>query len=540
MDNILQRRVLQTLHYALNPGGYLFLGSSESIGASADLFTIANKEYRIYKKKDVARISRYHPTPNTSSLSPPTIPIEGSLRIEQKPIDLQKLAEKIILKQYSPPAVLVNKHLDIMQFIGNTGPYIEPASGIASLNLIKLIHQDLTSDVRIAIHNAIQNNSVTRRDKIRIHHAKKIEDLSIEVLPLQVHDVAEHYYLIMFHKLAEYDIDEFTEMTARIAKQTTSDQEINQIKELEEKLESTKTYMQSIIEDQEASNEELQAANEEIQSTNEELQSTNEELETAKEELQSTNEELITVNEELENRNNQLSITNDDLKNIISSTDLPLVLLNEELKIRFFSPQAHQLLNLINSDIGRSIGDIRAKIETGDIVKHVEQVNETLQPLILEVHDDKSRWYLMRIQPYRTDDNHIKGAVIVFIDITDSKLLEQTSRLAAVVEDSNDAITVLDFNGRIMAWNPKALEIYGFSEEEAINASIEIITPEKKFQELKQKINDLIQGNLVLPFETERLNKKEQKLRMLVTMSLINDEQGNPTAIATTERLLEN
>jgi two-component system CheB/CheR fusion protein len=296
--------------------------------------------------------------------------------------------------------------------------------------------------------------------------------------------------------------------------------------------------MQTIIEEQEASNEELQSANEEIQSTNEELQSTNEELETAKEELQSTNEELITVNEELESRNAELSLANNDLRNIITSADLPIILLNDALSIRYFSPQVHQILNLIESDIGRPIHNIRSKIDTGDITKYAHNVIETLKPVITEVHDGKGRTYSMRIRPYRTEDNHITGVVIVFFDITDLKLMERTRRLATVVEDSNDAITVLGFDGHILAWNPRATEFYGYTEKEALNLDIDAIVPESLMQETLAIIERIQKGKVVKPYETLRQCKNRDKLKVMVTMSLLRDEHKEPRAIATTERLL--
>ena len=538
MGSALQRNVLQTIHYALNPGGYLLLGSSETIGASADLFALDGKEHKIYRKKDVPGNVRYHPGTLVSTVIKPTLFKGKSSVDEQLPMNLQQLAESIILNQYSPPGVVINERLDVIQFIGHMGPYIGPAPGSASLSLIKLAHPDLISELRIATHNAIQHAVTTQKEGVRLRHNGKIEELTIEVAPLPMREGAEQYYLVIFRKVAEYDAAAESKGGGKSDKKVVSEKEANRIETLEQELETTKAYMQAIIEDQETSNEELQAANEEIQSTNEELQSTNEELETAKEELQSTNEELVTVNEELENRNAELSTSNDDLRNIIASTDLPVVMLNEALKIRFFSPQAREMLNLIDSDIGRPIGDIRPKVDTGDISSEILSVIKTLKPFTMEVHDQKNRWYTMDIRPYLTEDSRIKGAVMVFIDITDSKILQRTSRLATVVENSNDAITVQGFDGHILAWNPKAADIYGYTEEEALNTNIDIVVPEEKRQELKAAVENVRQGRIVRPFETERKNKKGERIKVLMVISILNDEQGKPTAIATTEHLL--
>jgi len=315
-------------------------------------------------------------------------------------MNLQQFAESIILNQYSPPGVVVNERLDVIQFIGQMGPYIGPTPGTASLNLIKMAHPDLISELRIAARNAVLNGVPPRKEGVRLRHNGKIEEITLEVTPLPVREETEQYYLVIFQKVMEHDANQSTTGTEKRGKPAASVKETAQIGELQQELDTTKAYMQAIIEDQEASTEDLQAANEEIQSTNEELQSTNEELETAKAELQSINEELVTVNEELENRNAELFTSNDDLKTIIASTDLPVVMLNKELKIRFFSEQAGHMLNLIDGDIGRPIGDIRPRVDTGDITDLILDVIKTLRPLAMEVKGEQDRWYSMNFRPY--------------------------------------------------------------------------------------------------------------------------------------------
>ncbi len=535
MGNVLQRKVLQTLHYALKPDGYLLLGSAETVGASADLFSTALAEHKVYKKKDLPLGIHYQPaiTPHAHTL--PSLRTEKTFT-EQQPMDLQKAAESLIINQYGPPGVVVNDRLDVMQFVGHTGPYLAPAPGAASLNLIKLAHPDLTVELRVTIHKAIRENKRIRKEGIRLRHNSLLQEVTIEIVPLLGSGDGEQYFLVLFLREFEYEAKNIAKEKASKKELTTK--EVNRIQELEQELETNKTYMQTIIEEQEASNEELQSANEEIQSTNEELQSTNEELETAKEELQSTNEELITVNEELENRNVELSTSNDDLNNLIASTDLPLLMLNSALSIRFFSSRAKQLLNLIDADIGRPIGDIRPNVDVDDLAEHVQKVLETLKPLALEVSDGNQQWYTMHIRPYRTEDNRIQGAIIVFFDITDSKILQRASRLATVVEDSNDAITLQDFDGRILAWNRRSEEVYGYKEEDIIGENIDLVVPEEYRMEMKTCTDNLKLGRLVRPFETVRQKKSGETIKVLVTMSLLRDERGRPEAIATTEHLL--
>ena len=539
MSNLLQRKVLQTLHYSLNSGGILFLGNCETIGSSADIFSPVDNENKFYVKKDVPRNARFRSTNIVSDIPSTSSSVGKSPVIQVQSIGLQQFAESIILSHYSPPGIVVNKQFDVIQFIGNTGPYLEPTPGSASLNVIKLVHPDLTAELRVVVHTAVNNNTLAKAEHVYLHRDKSIEDITIEVLPLKMRMDGEIYFLIMFRKNSEYDPEFITEKSGRQGDEQVGAEDSGYIEKLKKEQDISKAYMQAIIEDHEASNEELQAANEEIQSTNEELQSTNEELETAKEELQSTNEELITVNEELEKRNRELHMSNDDLKNIISSTNLAVVMLNDALSIRFFSPQAHRLLNLINSDIGRPIGDIRANVNVGDLTQYVNQVIDTLRPINMEVNDNQNSWYSMVIRPYRTEDNHISGAVIIFTDITESKLLQRASRLATVVEDSNDAIMVLNFNGSILEWNQKSAEIYGYEENEAVSKNIEIIVPATRRKELTNAFNDLQKGKQIKPFETQRVNKSGDVLKVLVTLSALNNEKGDPVAVAATERLLK-
>jgi len=214
--------------------------------------------------------------------------------------------------------------------------------------------------------------------------------------------------------------------------------------------------------------------------------------------------------------------------------------------VRYFSPQAHRLLNLIDTDVGRPVSDIRPNVDAGDIGELVKTVMETLAAEVREVQDVRGHWYSMRVRPYRTADNRIDGAVIVFVDITERRetaelrdALARARRLVTVVEDSNDAITVQDLDGHIRAWNPAAAAIYGYSEEEALDASSSIIMPDEQRQEMAGKIASIRSGDMVRPFETWRQTRDGGRLRVLVTLSALCDEQRRPVAVATTERLLQ-
>jgi two-component system CheB/CheR fusion protein len=291
----------------------------------------------------------------------------------------------------------------------------------------------------------------------------------------------------------------------------------------------------------------MKSANEEIQSTNEELQSTNEELETAKEELQSTNEELATVNEELENRNAELSGSNNDFTNLLASVNLPILMLGHDLTIRQFTPQAEKLLNLIASDLGRPIGNIKPNIDIPDLEALVLEVIDTMTTKALEVRDKAGHWYSVRLRPYRTMDNRIDGAVITFIDIDTTKdmirlqsALERERRLATVVRDANDAVTVIDFAGNILAWNPAAQRIYGYAEKDALRMNVERLIPKEDVGRFRQILATLRKGALVEAFETQRIRKDGSKLSVRVNVTALLDESGVPYGVATTECDLAN
>jgi two-component system CheB/CheR fusion protein len=441
--------------------------------------------------------------------------------------------------------------MQILNFRGQTGPYIEPAAGSASLNLLKMARQDLVMELRAVVHEAIKEHHAVRKDGIRIQQQEGAYRLvNLQVIPVPVSNAAEPYYLVLFEAAGELLLPE--KKTAKRAAKSgkvaadeadTIDPRDARIQEMEHELLSNREYMQSIIEAQEASNEELQSANEEIQSANEELQSTNEELETAKEELQSTNEELATINEEHEIRNQELITANNDLSNLLSSVELAIVILREDLSIRRFTPAARQLLNLIDADVGRPISNIRPNVAIPDLEQRVHQVIATMAAQSLEVQDKDGHWYALRLRPYKTLDNRIEGVVLTFIDIDSVKdverlrnALRQERRLAAVVRDSSDAISVQDFSGRILAWNRRAEEMYGYSEEEALQLSSEDLIAERSREQMKGLLLQLQQGTKVSPCESWRRSKDGLEMKVWLTASKLFDEAGKPASIAYTEQ----
>lgn len=542
----LQKKVLNLLHYSLLPGGFLMLGTSESIGNQSELFSTVSKKQKIYQKKAVA--ARLNGDLVFRPGEPaPTVEMGTMVKKPGRDAnDIEGVAERLLLQTYAPPGVVVGPDGSILRYLGRTWPYIEPSSGAASLNLFKNSHPDILVELRAAIHGVGKKGMATRKDDVRMVVDGEERRVDINVMSLGGAAHGEENLLVVFEPSrpsvaakpgatdgAAVGNDQVAQLTARNS-------------ELEREISSTRQYMQSIVEEQEGTNEELRSANEEIQSTNEELQSTNEELETAKEELQSTNEELATVNEELETRNHETNQANSDMVNLLASINIPIVILGADLRIRQFTKPAETLLNLIDTDIGRPIGNIHSNIEIPDLEREVMRVIDAMESHSLELADNTGRWYSVRLRPYRSLDKRIDGAVLTFIDINDLKDVERTRadleserRLAAIVRDSNDAILLQDFDGQIRAWNPAAERILGYPASEALGKNIRSLVPPAEHAGLTELYARLRTGKGVEPFVTTRLTRDGTAVRLRVLASVLLGPDGKPSAVATIESPLD-
>jgi two-component system, chemotaxis family, CheB/CheR fusion protein len=300
---------------------------------------------------------------------------------------------------------------------------------------------------------------------------------------------------------------------------------------LEQELRAKEEYLLTAI-------EEMQTSNEELQSANEELQSANEELETSKEELQSMNEELNTVNGELQSKVMDLARANNDMNNLLAGTGVGTVFLDAQIRIVRFTPGASQVINLIPADIGRPLAHMVTNLVNYDrLVPDARAVLETLSPLEAEVKTKEGIWYLLRIRPYRTLDNVIEGIVLTFVDITARKRSEdELRRMAVIIQDSNDAITVQDLHGRILAWNRGAQRMYGWSEAQAVGMNIMESVPESKRAEIEDFMRRLRAGEQIDSFDTQRKTKDGRILDVWLTVTRLLDDAQAITSIATTER----
>jgi two-component system CheB/CheR fusion protein len=444
LEPVLQKKVMPILHYALKPAGFLWLGASETIGAYRNLFDAEDPKHKIYARKPGAGPGSGHFPLQKDGVSRALFTPVTSRAVEGA--DLPREADRLLSTRYSPPAVLVSADLEILQYRGDTGPYLAPSPGKASLNLLKMLREGLLMGVRAAVLRAGTEGVSVREEGLRVRTDTSLREVAIEVIPIKGGGSKENGFLILFedgHARRE-DMASSGPQGAEvspgisspaIAPPVSADPESAR---LGQELSATREYLQSLIEQQEAANEELQSANEEVQSANEELQSTNEELETSKEEIQSSNEELATVNDELNNRNTELNRVNNDLVNLLGSVQMPIVMLGRDLRVRRFTPTAGKLLNLIPADVGRPLGDIKLNLEgLPELEPLLTEVLDSVTTTERDVRDKNGRWYSLRLRPYRTLDNTIDGVVLMLVDMTEHK------RAGAIVKTQNDRLALL-------------------------------------------------------------------------------------------------
>ncbi|VTR92856.1 signal transduction histidine kinase with and activity : Protein-glutamate methylesterase OS=Anabaena variabilis (strain ATCC 29413 / PCC 7937) GN=Ava_0314 PE=4 SV=1: CheB_methylest: CheR_N: CheR: PAS_10 [Gemmata massiliana] len=410
MDAALQKRVMPLLHYALNPYGILFLGSSENVGGAADLFEVVDAKHRLFARSSAASM----PLDFNASVSAEGRPRPVG-REEGQPLwtalDVQKEADRVLLARYAPVGVVVDETMTVLQFRGRTASYLEPAPGMATLDLFRMLREGLLAEVRAATNQAKAENSVITRDGIQLTEGTTARTVRVEVVPFKVPPSGVRFFLILFQDAPQADR---VPAPPAEAQPTPNDLKVAQ---LQQEIGALREYLQSVIEEQESTNEELKSANEEILSANEELQSTNEELQTAKEEAQSANEELSTVNEELRHRNSELARVNNDLVNLLSGVGLPIVMVGRDLRIRRFTPLAEKAFNLIATDVGRPISDMKPNLRLDDFPGMIARVIDSLTPFEGEVQDGSGHWFSLRIRPYVTLDSKIDGASIVLVDV---------------------------------------------------------------------------------------------------------------------------
>lgn len=517
LETELQQKLLPIFHYSLKPDGVLFLGSSETIGLSTDLFATSHKKWKIFHRKSSAESAR-------PVLCFPAQPESYDARELQVPGIVQKaeelsalqLVETILQHSDTPPCVIITDACNTVYIHGRTGKFLEPAEGKASVNILEMARPELKKELASAIRQVVTKKHEVLYRGLEVNHNGATLLLNLTVKPIFEQIAMRGLMMVIFE-----EIEVPTKKKKIRSKPAPVKRKGKSIEELEQELQYTKESLETTIEELETSNEELKSTNEELQSTNEELQSTNEELETSKEELQSLNEESAIINAELQARIDEFYKANDDMKNLLDSTEIATIFLDTDLRIRRFTPKATAIIPLTVTDSGRPIKHLASTLIDTDLVEYSHQVLRDLTVRESEVKTKDSRYYIMRVRPYRTVANVIDGVVITFENITEHKRLEQfisdsEQRYRMRFELASDSIVLIDVDtGSIVEFNQKAHESLGYTREEFEKLVIIDFEPVESAGDIAQHIDKIIHQGIDA-FETKHKTKDGKILDMKV------------------------
>ena len=463
LDRSVHAQILETFHFALRPGGYLFLGSSESADASPQLFSVVDKKNRIYRANAVMRSARNMPAVTAG------IAAEARLVGPRQPAERRQYSyadvHRELAEQHAPPSVLIDSESHIVHLSEQAGRFLVHAAGPPSHHLPTLVLPELRLELRTALHQARATGKSVEARRVQIERGDKPWYINMVVRPVPAAEKHGPLVLVLFDEVE-------VAMSAEAAAQRGERDPV--LAQLEEDLRRTQEQLRETIEEAETTTEELKASNEELQAINEELRSTTEELETSKEELQSINEELITVNQELKMKVEETGKINDDLQNLIASTDIATVFVDRGLTIKRYTPRTLEIFSMIPGDVGRSLLDINHRLDYPQLADDAAEALQSLRLIEREVSSSDDRWYLARALPYRTTEDRIDGVVLTFVDITSRRRAEERMRLAA--QSTRDfAILTLDLDGAISTWNAGAERMFGYADAEAVGMSGEML-----------------------------------------------------------------
>ncbi len=462
---VMQKKVLSLFHFSLNMKGFLFLGSSESLGDLSKSFTTINSKWKIYSYKEsyskemLGNIILPTLTSGRSSPALSDIPVR---KTGKNTNEIPESVYNSIIEEFIPPSVIIDENFEIVHIYKDVNRYIKLKTGKVTYDILSLVRKELNTTVSVSVHKALKENKEVIYNDFKLKDGDEISHLNIKVKPLKEKIRSRRLLFIFFEEIKKEKISQ-SKHNEEVIEYGSS----QQIKDLELELNYTKENLQATIEELGTSNEELQATNEELISSNEELQSTNEEL-------QSVNEELYTVNSEYQNKIDILTQLNNDINNLLKNTNIGTVFLDRNLLIRKFTPAVTSAINILDMDIGRPIHHISHNTSYNNFLEDIENVLRSLVPREVEVQGKKNNWFLMRILPYRTLENAIDGVVITFFDITERKKFEEeierkSKLLISVLDNSPIASTILDNKGRITYANRLAEKVLGITKKEILS-----------------------------------------------------------------------
>ncbi|MGH7336831.1 MAG: PAS domain-containing protein, partial [Myxococcota bacterium] len=496
LEPALQKQATSIFHYALNSGGHLFLGGSESLATSPELFRMLDKRHRILQRADAPARPVLPMAPAVEAESArPEPPVARASAIAERRSTLQKNLEQIVLEEFAPSWVVIDRRGETILFSNRTGRYLEHPSGAPRADLVGLAREGLRLPLRGAIHEATTDNRQVVHERVPLTIDGRVQELRLVVRPLPRTPDTPDLFMVLFQERAatraRRPSDGDRDMTAAAARIT---------QQLESELTITREQLQATIEQVQSTNEELRSSNEELQSANEELQSTNEELQTSKEEIQSINEELETINAELEHKVEELDRANGDLQNLFQSTRIPTLFLDRELKVKRYTEAATELFRLIPADLGRPLTDIATALSVDELVDDVRAVMRSLAPHERRMkRRDAATTHVVRVLPYRRQDGQFDGVVVTFTDVTElERALDSARRLADIVESSQDAIVGCTLDGVIQVWNQGAVELLGYAAAEVVGQPFSLLVPSDQREQAEAARERLTRGE-VLP-----------------------------------------
>ncbi len=485
----LQKKLLSLFFYSLNSKGIMVLGSSETLGNQNNLFSSLDVKLKIFKRAVSTRGAELFDFPSTFSRNKP--PGVEKLPPAKSTLNIQTLADQLLLQHFAPAGVLVNENGDIIYICGHTGKYLEPAVGKANMNIFAMLREGLRNEFPVAFRKAIM-----KRETVVLHNVKVSTDGNAQKLDINIQWIEKPEPLYGMIMIIFMDVYETSDIKLQSVKEKKTVSSVRQ-SALEKELKDTREKMQDTLEEMQTSQEELKSSNEELQSTNEELQSTNEELTSSKEEMQSLNEELQTLNAELQSKVDEFSRVNNDMKNLLNSTDIATLFLDKELNIRRFTFQATKIFKLIKSDIGRPFTDLVTDLVYPGLSADALEVLKTLVFIQKPIPTKDGRWFNIRIMPYRTLDDRIDGLVITFINISELKKVElklhETEQMNNLLfNSSSDILIKLSTANKIVEFNPTAEKFFGMKREDVLNRNfIQMFIPETERKSTENNINKL-------------------------------------------------
>lgn len=523
-----QKKILHTFHFSLRKSGVLFLGKSETISGMHRQFQTIDGTMRLYRKtgtqslpaafvdKATVKGKRYHYLATASGDG-----ATGGFETQMGFV-YQSLMDDI-----EPDAILVDPNNEARHLFGNAFEYTKQIKGRVDITVPRILNDVLSIPVTTAIMKVRKEKTKVVYKDVVYKDTEKVKKLNLIVKPVSGTASLKDWVIVHFESIEEKKKEE-ADLEGEVYDPTHESSQ--RIKDLENELRVTRENLQATIEELETSNEELQASNEELMSSNEELQSTNEEL-------QSVNEELTTVNNEYQGKLEELMSLTNDFDNLLNSTQIGTVYLDSKLQIRKFTPNVKDFISILETDIGRSIEHLSYKSLYDEFIDDIKDVLNTGTETEKEVYSPSGACYLLRIIQYRTSDNFVGGVIFTFVNIDKQKSSEYESRrLATVLRNSNDAIYIIDFNGKILDWNVGAEKLYGISKNEALEKNIYEYIPSVNKQEMKSILQAIESKTDVVPFETKRESKKGLSFDVSVTASKLVDSQGNTVSVAVTER----